>query len=128
MRYRGLLRSGIGAASLAAGLTASLAASLLIGLSGCNPQDASNLSKDTAHLAKDTGEALGSATLAGKVNTVLSLRKGVDMSGIHIDAASDGVVTLGGHVRNTEERQRVVETVNGIRGVDKVIDNLKVSP
>lgn len=103
------------------------ALALLIGLCGCNPQDAKNLSQDTAHLAKDTGQALGSATLAGKVNGVLSLRKGVDMSGLHVDA-KDGVVTLSGHVRNTEERRRVVETVNEIRGVDKVIDNLHVAP
>lgn len=103
------------------------AAALLGGLSGCNPRDASNLSQDTKQIAQHTGEAVGSATLAAKVNTVLSLRKGVDMSGLHVDA-QDGVVTLGGTVRNAEERTRIVDTVQNTRGVDKVINNLKVKP
>jgi osmotically-inducible protein OsmY len=102
---------------------------LLVGLlAGCNTEDAKNLSHDTATLAKDTGQALGSATLAGKVNSVLSLRKGVDMSGLHVEA-KDGVVTIGGHVRNKEEKQRVIETVDGIRGVDKIVaTDLRVQP
>jgi len=106
-----------------------IGALLIIGLlAGCNPQDAKNLGQDTATLAKDTGQALGSATLATKVNTVLSLRKGVDMSGLHIDA-KDGTVTIGGHVRNSEEKKRILDTVDGIRGVDKIISSdLRVKP
>jgi len=97
-------------------------------LAGCNPQDAKNLGQDTATLAKDTTQALGSATLASKVNTVLALRKGVDMSGLHIDA-QDGTVTIGGHVRNSEEKKRVLDTVDGIRGVDKIVSkDLRVQP
>lgn len=101
-----------------------LMASLLMA-QGCNSTDTTNLGHDTAVLARDTGEALGSASVASRVNTVLALRKGVDMSGLHVEA-KDGVVTLSGHVRNREEKVRVVDTVNGIRGVDKVIDNLRV--
>ena len=106
-----------------------MGALLLIGLlTGCNPQDAKNLGQDTATLAKDTTQALGSATLASKVNTVLSLRKGVDMSGLHIDA-KDGTVTLSGHVRNSEEKKRVIDTVDGIRGVDTLLSkDLRVQP
>lgn len=96
-------------------------------LSGCNPQDAQHISQDTRQLAQHTGQALGSASLAGKVNMVLSLRKGVDMSGLHVEA-QDSTVTLGGHVRNAEEKARVEETVQNIRGVDKVINNLRVQP
>lgn len=97
-------------------------------LAGCNSRDAQNLGHDTVTLAKDTGQALGSASLAGKVNSVLVLRKGVDMSGLHVEA-KDGVVTLSGHVRNKEEKQRVLETVDGIRGVDKIIStDLRVQP
>lgn len=97
-------------------------------LVGCNSQDAKNLGQDTAALAKDTGQALGGATLAGKVNSVLALRKGVDMSGMHIEA-SGGKVMLSGHVRNSEERQRVINTVDGIRGVDTVeAKDLRVQP
>ena len=96
-------------------------------LTGCNSNDAKNLTQDTRKLAQTTGTALGNATLAGKVNTVLSLRKGVDMSGLHIEA-TDGIVTLGGHVRNRAERKRILQTVDGIRGVDKIIaDDLRVS-
>jgi len=97
-------------------------------LAGCNPQDAKNLGQDTATLAKDTTQALGSATLASKVNTVLALRKGVDMSGLHIDAQG-GTVTIGGHVRNSEEKKRILDTVDGIRGVDKIVStDLRVQP
>lgn len=96
-------------------------------LSGCNSEDARHLKDDTRNLAEHTGEALGSARLAGSVSTVLALRKGVDMSGLHIEA-KDGVVTLSGHVRNRQEKHRVLDTVNGIRGVDKVIDHLRIEP
>jgi osmotically-inducible protein OsmY len=105
-------------------LSALCGSALLI---GCNPQDAQNLTQDTRQLAEHTGQALGSASLAAKVNTVLSIRKGVDMSGLHVEAKG-GVVTLGGHVRNAEERRRIVDTVEGIRGVDKVVDNLHIQP
>ncbi|HLV78716.1 MAG TPA: BON domain-containing protein [Chthonomonadaceae bacterium] len=98
-----------------------------LGLAGCNPQDTQNLSVDTRHIAQDTGQALGNAKLAASVNTVLALRKGVDMSGLHVDV-KDGVVTLGGHVRNAAERRRVVDTVENTRGVDKVINNLRIQP
>ncbi len=96
-------------------------------LSGCNSRDAGNLAQDARTFTQHTGQALGSATLAGKVNTVLSLRKGVDMSGLHVEA-QDGVVTLSGHVRNGEERRRVVQTVDGIRGVDRIVDQIRVQP
>jgi osmotically-inducible protein OsmY len=101
------------------------ALALLAGLAGCNPEDARNLKQDVGSVTQHTGESLGNAKLAASVNTVLALRKGVDMSGLHVEA-KDGVVTLGGHVRNAEERRRVVETVQGIRGVDKVINKLRV--
>lgn len=96
-------------------------------LAGCNPQDAQSLSQDTRHFAQDTGHALGNAKIAGSVNTVLALRKGVDMSGLHIDT-QDGVVTVSGHVRNRAEHRRVIDTVENTRGVDRVIDKLRVEP
>ena len=62
------------------------------------------------------------------VEEIPSSKKGVDMSGMHIEA-SGGKVMLSGHVRNKEERQRVVETVDGIRGVDTVeAKDLRVQP
>ncbi len=107
-----------------------LTAVLLLGIvavSGCNSRDAGNLAQDARTFTQHTGQALGSATLAGKVNTVLSLRKGVDMSGLHVEA-QDGVVTLSGHVRNSEERRRIVQTVDGIRGVDRIVDQIRIQP
>lgn len=98
---------------------------ICVAVVGCNPRDAQNLAVDTKRMATDTGQALGSGKLAGQVNLVLALRKGVDMSGIHIDA-QDGVVTLSGHVRNAAERKRVVETVQNTRGVDRVVNKLRV--
>lgn len=102
------------------------AAGALFLLAGCNPRDAGNLTRDARDLTQHTGQALGSATLAAKVNTVLSLRKGVDMSGLHVDA-QDGVVTVSGHVRNAEERTRVLATIMNTRGVEKVINKLRVA-
>lgn len=101
------------------------AVGLAFAIAGCNSRDAGNLAQDARSLAQHSGQALGSASLAAKVNTVLSLRKGVDMSGLHVEA-QDGVVTLSGHVRNAEERRRVVQTVDGIRGVNKIVNKLRV--
>ena len=114
MRYKAILRTSAGLILLAT-------------LAGCNSEDARNLGQDTRQLAQHTGKAVGNASLVGKVSTVLSLRKGVDMSGLHIEAEG-GVVTLSGHVRNTEEEKRIRDTVDGVRGVDKVIDNMRVQP
>ena len=102
---------------------------LLTGLLfGCSPHDASQIQQDTHQLAKDTGKAVGGVTLATKVNTALSMHKGVDMSGLHIDTTGDGTVTLGGHVRNEEEKKTVEETAKGVTGVNKVVNNLRVAP
>jgi hyperosmotically inducible periplasmic protein len=94
---------------------------------GCNPQDADNLKRDTGQLARTTGESLKNASVAAKVNGVLSVWKGVDMSGLHVEA-KDGVVTLGGHVRTKQEKAIVENVVRQIRGVDKVISQLRVQP
>ncbi len=92
---------------------------LLLGLAGCNSQDAGNLAKDAGKIAKDVGEASGNTQLAGRVNTTLLQRKGVHFDGLHVEA-KDGVVTISGHVNDANEKRIVKETVEGIRGVDKV--------
>lgn len=98
---------------------------LAVGLVGCNPQDQKNVTQDAKNLASSSSEALTNAGLAGKVNSVLSIWKGVDMSSLHVQA-QDGVVTLEGHVRNAAEKKRVDFVTHQIRGVDKVIDNLTI--
>jgi osmotically-inducible protein OsmY len=108
-------------------LAAALLSLALPILAGCNAKDAQNLGRDAQSVTRHTGEALGNAKVAASVNTVLTLRKGVDMRGLHIDSQG-GTVTVGGHVRNKAEKRRVLDTVNNTRGVEKVIDNLKVEP
>lgn len=93
---------------------------------GCNSRDASELSHDAGQLAKTGVRAAGNAQLAGRVNATLAQRKGVDMSGLHIESEG-GTVTVGGTVRNAAEKKRILDTVDGIRGVEKVVDKLKVA-
>ena len=93
-------------------------------LSGCNEKDAKSLATDSRKLAQSSGVALGNATLAGKVNSVLAVWKGVEM-GFKVEA-EDGKVTLSGEVRNAEERQRILNVVQSIRGVDKIINKLTI--
>lgn len=97
-----------------------------LALLGCNKEDAQNLGDDAKSLATHAGAAISGLTLAGKVNTALALRKDVDMSGLHIEA-KDGVVTVGGHVENEKERRIVLDTVNNTKGVDKVVDELRLA-
>src|SRR4051812_36706530 len=98
-----------------------------LAIAGCNSQDAQNLSQDAKSIAGHAGQAIGGMTLAGKVNTALALRKDVDIKTLHIDA-KDGVVTVGGHVKTAEEKQRVIDAINNTVGVDKVVDDLRVEP
>lgn len=94
-------------------------------LAGCNAQDARNIAQDTGRIAKDAGAAAGNAQLAARVNTTLAQRKGVHFDGLHVEA-SGGVVTISGHVNDANEKRIVRETVEGIRGVDKLdISQLK---
>ncbi len=93
---------------------------------GCNSEDASDLKRDAGSLAKTTGRVVTNGQLAARINLALSQTKGVDMSGLRIEA-KNGVVTVGGHVRNAEEKKRVVEVAKSVRGADKVIDNLRIA-
>ena len=58
---------------------------------------------------------------------MLGLHKDVDISGLHIEAEG-GTVTVGGHVNSKKEKALVLELANKTRGVDKVIDDLRVEP
>ncbi|RYG47438.1 BON domain-containing protein [bacterium] len=98
---------------------------LLLLLAGCNSRDASELSRDAGKLAKTGVRAAGNAQLAARVNATLAQRKGVDMSGLHVEA-ENSTVTIGGTARDKAEKTRILDTIRGIRGVDKVVDKLKV--
>ena len=92
---------------------------------GCNSEDAADLKRDAGSLAKTTGRVVTNGQLVARINLALSQTKGVDMSGLHIEA-KNGVVTVGGHVRNAEEKKRVLDVAKSVRGADKVIDDLRI--
>lgn len=97
----------------------------VLGLAGCNPTDAKELKRDATRIKATATRSLQNGQLALRVNAALADRKGVDMSGLHVDSEG-GVITIGGHVRSEKERKTVVETINGVRGVENVVDNLRV--
>ncbi len=94
-------------------------------LCGCNPQDASNLKTDAGKLVKTTTEAAGNAKVAGNVNLILASWKGIHMDRFRVEA-KDSTVTLVGTVPTAKEKAEVERVCKQIRGVDKVINNLKV--
>lgn len=97
------------------------------GLAGCNSGDAKHLGNDVSNLGKDTTAAASNATVVAKVGSVLSMWQGVNMSGLHL-TAEGSTLTLGGHVANGKERKEIVFVAKHVRGVTKVIDNLRISP
>jgi osmotically-inducible protein OsmY len=102
-------------------------AGLAVLVAGCNSQDASNLTHDMSQVARDAGKAAGNAQLEARVISVLTQRKGVSMEGLHIEE-DHGVVTVSGHVRDAHEKRLVLDTVENTRGVDKVVDKLRIAP
>ena len=92
---------------------------------GCNPEDASELKRDAGALAKTTGKVLSNGQLATRVNAALANTKDIDMKGLHIES-KDGVITVGGHVDSAAEKRRVLDTVKNVKGVEKVVDQLRI--
>ena len=94
-------------------------------LAGCNSTDMNNLRSDTQKLGKDIGPTVGNAALAAKVNTHMTMHKGIDVSGLHVEA--DGkTVTVSGHVRDEGMRKKVVSAVQETTGVDHVVAKLNI--
>lgn len=98
-----------------------------VALTACNPTDAKELTSDAGDLAETAARSAANAGVAAKVNTALSLRKGVHMEGLHIEAEA-GTVTVGGHVKTQKEKDLILEIARETRGVDKLIDELRVEP
>lgn len=96
-------------------------------LAACNSTDAKDITQDAGKLAETAGRSAANAGVAAKVNTMLGLHKDVDISGLHIEAEG-GTVTVGGHVNSKKEKALVLELTNKTRGVDKVVDRLRVQP
>jgi hyperosmotically inducible protein len=104
-----------------------VAALLVLTIAGCSSEDTTKLGQDVKTIGQDATKSLSGLSLAGKVNTALDLRKDVDIKGLHIEA-KDGVVTITGHVKSSDEKQRVFDVVNNTVGVEKVIDQSKIEP
>jgi hyperosmotically inducible protein len=100
---------------------------LLVALAGCNAADQADLKKDASKLAESGTRSLGNAGLAAKVNTVLSLRKGVDTSTFSVES-ENGTITLKGTVSTLKAKKLVIELVRETKGVEKIIDKLIVKP
>jgi osmotically-inducible protein OsmY len=91
----------------------------MLWLAGCNSEDVHNLGNDTKKIGQDIAPMVSGAALATKVNTHLTLHKGIDMSGLHIETR-DRSVTISGHVRDSHMKQVVIDTVTNTTGVDHV--------
>jgi hyperosmotically inducible protein len=102
-----------------------LAIMLAVCTAGCNPQDAANMQRDTSRMAQDGVVSASNAQLVTRVGAVLTQIKGLDMSGLHIEAES-GVVTLGGHVRSAHEKRLVANATENVRGVKSVVNKLRI--
>ena len=98
---------------------------LVLVLAGCNSKDAADLGHDAGQLAKTAVRSAGNAQLVGRIEGQLAQTKGVDVSGLHVENEG-GTVTLGGHVRTAHEKAVVLNRVREIRGVEKVVDKLRV--
>lgn len=96
-------------------------------LGGCNATDAADLKGDAGKLAESAARSAVNASVVAKVNTALSLRKGVHMEGLHIEGEA-GTITVGGHVRTAAEKKLVLEIARETRGVEKLVDKLRVEP
>jgi osmotically-inducible protein OsmY len=102
---------------------------LLVGLLlvGCNATDSQELTQDVGKVAETATRSLANASLAVRVNTHLSLRKGVDMSGLRVESEG-GTVTVSGHVHTPQEKSLVLTIARETRGVERVVDKLRVEP
>jgi len=107
------------------GILALAAVTGALWVAGCNPQDAQTIGADTKKLGQDIAPLVGNAALHTKVSLHLSMHKGIDMSGIHIES-DDKTVTVSGSVRDSATHRRVIETVRETTGVDRVIDKLHI--
>lgn len=105
--------------------SALLALGLLPLLVACNPTDAEDLQTDGTKMLETTVRSATNASVAVKVTTALSLRKGVEIGHMKVEAEGS-TVTLSGHVHSQKEKDLILEITRETKGVEKVIDNLVV--
>lgn len=96
-------------------------------ITGCNDQDAKDLGQDTGKLVETAARSARNAGPVVAVNTVLGLRKDLDITGLRV-TAEGSTVTIGGHVKTRKEKATVLELAKNTKGVDKLIDEIRVEP
>lgn len=96
-------------------------------ITGCNDQDAKDLGQDTGKLVETAARSARNAGPVVAVNTVLGLRKDLDISRLRV-TAEGSTVTIGGHVKTKKEKATVLELAKNTKGVEKLIDEIRVEP
>jgi hyperosmotically inducible periplasmic protein len=76
--------------------------------------------------SESVGQHVDDATITTKVKTELLAAKNVKSEHIHVKTRK-GVVSLTGTVPSAEDRDNAKQVVEGVSGVNKVRDHLKVA-
>jgi hypothetical protein len=80
----------------------------------------------TAEAANRAGELLSDGALTAKIKSKMALDDTVQARAIDV-TTRDHVVTLGGNVRSTAERDRALQLARETAGVTQVVDHLRVA-
>ena len=87
------------------------------------------LTRDAAQRARQAAnkleDALSDGALTAKISSKLALDDHVNARSINVDTSA-AVVTLRGTVASAAERQRALDLARDTRGVDRVVDELKL--
>lgn len=76
---------------------------------------------------RGTGEVIDDATLTARVKTALLRVEGLSAFKIDVDT-NRGEVQLAGFVKDEDMIRRAVETANGVPGVRRVHNDLRLAP
>jgi osmotically-inducible protein OsmY len=74
-----------------------------------------------------TPEALDDAAIEAEVRAKIAEDVTSKTFAVEVDV-KDGVVTLSGHAGSADERRRIADAANDVRGVRSVINNIHVNP
>jgi hypothetical protein len=109
---------------------------ILLAAAGCSPQQRQDadraggrVAQETRNLAQEAREKAADVALAGKVESALRLRQGLDVRRIEVKAdARQGNVRLEGSVPSMSQRQLADEVAKTTDGVRRVDNRLAVPP
>jgi len=113
---------------------------ILLLAAGCSPQQrqaadqtgervGERVATGTRNLAEKAGQGISDATLAGKVQTAMKLRKDLDARRVEVHAdGRTGAIRLEGSVPDMKQRALAEEVAKSTDGVKSVSNNLAVPP